>query len=146
MEKILARVGTLTVTEADVEEFLVGLGQRGQAYNNPEGRAVILEQLIADRLLLLEARRNLYEAEPEFRAELAKLKDNLLVRYAGNKALSGISASDKEAREFYDANPDKFMGEATVNASHILVETREKALEVLGKIKSGEMTFENEPA
>ena len=143
MEKILARVGTLTVTEADVEEFLVGLGQRGQAYNNPEGRAVILEQLIADRLLLLEARRNLYEAEPEFRAELAKLKDNLLVRYAGNKALSGISASDKEAREFYDANPDKFMGEATVNASHILVETREKALEVLGKIKSGEMTFEN---
>ncbi len=143
MEKILAKVGTLTVTEADVDEFLVGLGQRGQSYNNPEGRAIILEQLIADRLLLLEARRNLYEAEPEFRAELAKLKDNLLVRYAGNKALAGISATDKEARDFYDANPDKFMGGATVNASHILVETREKALEVLGKIKAGEMTFED---
>ncbi len=142
MDKVLAKVGALAVTESEVEEFLQNLGQRGQSYNNPQGRAIILEQLIADKLLLQEARRNLYEAEPEFRAELQKLKDSLLIRYAGNKALAGISATDKEAREFYDANPDKFMGEATVNASHILVASREEALEVLGKIKGGEMTFE----
>ncbi|MBR7116685.1 MAG: peptidylprolyl isomerase [Clostridia bacterium] len=143
MEKILARVGTLTVTEAEVEEFLQGLGQRAQAYNNPEGRKIILEQLIGNKLLLLDARRNLYEGEAEFRAELAKLKDSLLVSYAGKKVLGGISITDKEIEDYYNENKERFIGEESVNASHILVETKELALEILAKIKSGEMSFED---
>ncbi len=142
MDRILANVGTLTVTESEVEEFLLGLGQRGAAYNNPEGRRIILEQLIGNKLLLLDARRNLLEGEAEFRAQLAKLKDNLLVSYAGNKVIAGVTVSDKELSDYYNENLDKLVGGATVDASHILVDTREAALEILGKIKSGEMTFE----
>ena len=51
MDKILARVGALTVTEAEIDEFLHGLGQRGASYNNPEGRKLVLEQLIGNKLL-----------------------------------------------------------------------------------------------
>lgn len=142
MEKILAKVGSLTVTEEEVNDFLVGMGQRGASYNTPEGRAMILEQLIADKLFLQDARRNLYEGEPEFRAELQKLKDSLLVRYATNKALMGVNVSDKEVRDYYEANKESFLGQATVDASHILVDTEPLALEILAKIKSGEMTFE----
>lgn len=143
MDKILATVGNLTVTESEVDEFLAGLGQRGQAYNNPEGRRVILEQLIGNKLLLLDARRNLIEGEADFRQQLAKLKDNLLVSYNTTKVIANISISDKEVEEYYNANKEQFVGEETVNASHILVESRELALEVLGKIKSGELSFED---
>lgn len=143
MDKILARVGTLTVTEDEVNEFLVNLGQRGNAYNNPEGRKVILEQLIGNKLLLLDARRNLYEAEADFRAQLAKLKDNLLISYAGNKAIGNVTVTDKEVEEYYEANKERFAGGSTVNASHILVASRDMALEILAKIKSGELTFED---
>ena len=143
MEKILARVGTLVVTEAEVDEFLENLGQRGASYNNPQGRKIILEQLIGNKLLLLDARRNLYEGEAEFRAELAKLKDNLLVSYAGNKVIAGVTISEKEVEDYYEANKEKFVGEATVNASHILVDTEEKALELLAKINAGEISFED---
>lgn len=143
MDKILATVGNLTVTESEVDEFLAGLGQRGQAYNNPEGRKVILEQLIGNKLLLLDARRNLIEGEADFRQQLAKLKDNLLVSYNTTKVIANISISDKEVEEYYNANKEQFVGEETVNASHILVESRELALEVLGKIKSGELSFED---
>ena len=142
MDKILANVGPLTVKESEVEEFILSLGQRGQAYNNPEGRKVILEQLIGNKLLLLDARKNLYETEPEFKAELAKMKENLLVNYAGNKVLSQVSVSDKELCEYYEENKDQFGGGETVNASHILVDTEEKALEILAAIKSGEVSFE----
>ena len=48
MEKILAKVGTLTVTDREVDEFLAGLGQRGLSYNNPEGRKIILNPLIGN--------------------------------------------------------------------------------------------------
>ena len=143
MDKILATVGTLTVTESEIDEFLAGLGQRGQAYNNPEGRKVILEQLIGNKLLLLDARRNLIEGEADFRAQLAKLKDNLLVSYNTSKVIANVSVSDKEVEEYYNTNKEQFVGDETVNASHILVESREIALDVLAKIKSGEVTFED---
>ena len=143
MSKILATVGTLQITEDDVNEFLAGLGQRGQAYNNPEGRRVVLNQLVGNKLLLLDAKRNLYEAESTFRDELARLKDNLLINYAGEKAISGVTVSDKEVEDYYNENTEKFMEGESVNASHILVESEEIAKDVLAKIENGELTFED---
>ncbi len=142
MSKVLANVGGLPITDDEVNEFLVRLGQRGQSYNNPEGRKIILEQLVGNKLLLLDAKRNLIEAEPAFKAELAKVKDNLLVNYAGEKIFTSVSVSDKEAKDYYDANPEKFVAEESVNASHILVETEETATELLEKINKGEISFE----
>ena len=143
MNKILATVGGMPIYEEDVNEFLAGLGQRGQGYNNPEGRKIILEQLIGNKLLLLDAKRNLLEAEPEFKAQLAKLKDQLLTSFAGERAIASVSVSDKDAREYYDANLEQFIGEESVNASHILVDTEERANEILTKIKAGEISFED---
>ena len=142
MNKILATVGGMPITEEDVNEFLAGLGPRGQAYNNHEGRKAILEQLISNKLLLVDARRNLYEADPAFKAELAKLRDNLLISFAADKAFANVTVSDKEVEEYYNANTHRFTTEESVNASHILVDTEEEALAILAKIKGGEMSFE----
>ena len=84
--KVLATVGGIAITSADVDEFIASLGQRGQGYNTPDGRQMVLEQLIDSKLLLLDAKRNLFEAEADFRAQLAKIKDNLLASYAAEKA------------------------------------------------------------
>ena len=67
-EKILASVGGKPITEADVDAFLASMGPRGQQYASPEGRGVILEQLVNQKLFLLDAQRNLYEAEAAFKA------------------------------------------------------------------------------
>ena len=140
--KILANVGTYTVTEADVNEFIAGLGQRGVAYNNPEGRRAVLNQLIGNKLLLLEAQKNLYEAESEFRTQLACLKDDLLVNYAADKAISAVKVTEEDIKKYYEENMEQFVTGESVNASHILVSSEEEALDVLAKINSGEMTFE----
>ena len=142
MSKILATVGGMPITEDDVTEFLAGLGQRGQSYNNPEGRRVVLEQLIGNKLLMLDAKRNLFEAEPAFKAQLARLKDNLLANYAAEKVIGAVTVSDKEARDFYDANPEKFVAEESVNASHILVDNEELARELINKITAEGASFE----
>ena len=142
--KILANVGGIAITNADIDEFLANLGQRGQAYNTPEGRAAILNQVVANKLLLLDARKNLLEMEPEFKAQLAKFKENLLVSYATEKAIASVTVSDKEVEDYYNANSERFMGEEAVSASHILVATEEEAREIYGRIASGESTFEEE--
>ena len=141
MDKILAKVGALTVTEREVDEFLAELGQRGQGYNTPEGRKAILEQIISSKLLLLDARHNLLETEAEFKAELAKLRENLLINYAGNKVIAAVKVNEEDVKKYYEDNLDKFKQGETVNADHILVDSEEKALEILSKIENGEMSF-----
>ena len=141
-ETILANVGGMPITSTDVDAFLNSLGTRAQSYNNPKGRAVILEQLIGQKLFLLDAMRNLYEAEPAFKAELKRTKEMLLTNYAIDKALAGIHVTEADAKKYYDENPEQFAGEETVNASHILVDSVQTANEVLGKIQNGELSFE----
>ena len=141
--KILATVGGMAITEADVNEFIAGLGQRGAGYNSPEGRKMVLGQLIDTKLILLDAKRNLLEGEAGFREQLAKLKDNLLVNYSIEKTIASVAAvSDKEVEEFYNANPEQFAAGESVNASHILVDSEEKALKILDEIKGGK-SFED---
>lgn len=142
MSKILATVGSTMITDTDLNEFLEGLGPRAQSYNNPEGRKLILEQLIGNRLLLLEARKNLFEIEPQFKAQLAKIKDSLLSSYALEKALSSVTITDAEAEEYYNSNKDKFDAGESVIASHILVDSEELAAELIEKINKGEISFE----
>lgn len=143
MEKILATVAGSAITEGDVDAFLEGLGKRGAAYNNPEGRKMVLQQLIGNKLLLLDAKRNLLEADPKFRAELARVKDTLLVNFAAEKATGDVRITAKEVEDYYNENQEQFMKGETVNASHILVESEETAYEILASINSGAISFED---
>ena len=143
MDKILAKVGTATVTEAELNEFIAALGQRGQAYNSPEGRRAILNQLVDNKLLLLDAQRNLLEADSAFRAELAKLKERLLINFAAEKVFAGVKVTEDEAKKYYEENGETFMSGESVNASHILVKTEDEAKDILAKISAGEITFED---
>lgn len=141
--KILATVGGMPITDGDVDAFLAELGQRGRAYNTPEGRAMILERLIGNKLLLLDAKRNLFEAEPAFKEQLAKIKDRLLSNYALEKAIGTVRVSDADIRAYYDAHSGEFKGEEVVSASHILVDSEASAKEIYEKISQGELTFED---
>ena len=141
--KILATVGALTVTDDEVTEFIMGLGQRGQMYNTPEGRRAILNQIIGNKLLLLDAKRNLLEAEPAFKEQLARLKDSLLTNYAGEKVLSAVNVTATEVEAYYNENKEQFMKPETVNASHILVSSEDLAKKIYEDIASGKISFED---
>ena len=104
-DKILATVQNLTVTHAEVDEMITMLTQqRGQDFNNPQGRAMVLEQLINKKLLLLDASKNLYEHNPEFKAQLQKVKEDMLADYAIGKALEKIDVKEDEIKAFYEEN------------------------------------------
>lgn len=142
--RILAKVGGLAIMESEIEEMVMTLRQRGQNYDHPQGRAAILEQLIANKLLLIEAQKNLYEHNAAFKAQLEKVKEDMLINFAASKVLDEVKdATEDEVKKYYDDNMDKFQKGESVNASHILVDSEDKANEILAKINAGEISFED---
>ncbi|MBQ4607808.1 MAG: peptidylprolyl isomerase [Clostridia bacterium] len=144
--KVLAAVGGKNITEQDVTMALMQMGQRGQNYNNPQGRAMILDQLISRKLFLMDAQRNLYEREPEFKEQLTRVKEDMLTSYAMQKALEKVRVTEAEAKTYYEENKEKFVSGLTFSASHILVDSEDKANELLAQIKAGDITFEEAAA
>lgn len=142
--RVLASVAGQSITENEVEAAASRMSSaRGRNFNTPEGRQAVLEQLIVQKLFLADARRSMLEYDPQFKAQLAQVKDELLYQFAVTKALEKVKVTEEEIKQFYDENPDQFMGEPTVSASHILVDSEEKAQELLAAIKNGEITFED---
>ncbi len=142
-DKIIASVGGKPIMESELEAALLSLGQRGQAYNNPQGRAALLEQIIAHKLFLMDAQKNLYEREPAFKEQLTRVKEDMLANYAIQKAVERVRVTEEEVQKFYDENPEQFVSGATFNASHILVAEEEVAKDLLAKINAGEISFED---
>ncbi len=140
--KVLAVVGGKAITEEDIQKTLMNLGQRGAQYNSPQGRQIILDQIINKELALLDAKKNLMEHDAEFKAELETLKNELLVNFYVEKVLREVKVSEEEMKQYFDQHPEEFAGEETVQARHILVESEEKALDLKEKVAKGEMTFE----
>jgi len=142
-DRIVAQVAGNPIMESDIDEALRSMGQRAQSYNNPQGRAILLDQIIARRLFLLDAQKNLMEREPAFKEQLKRVKDDMLTNYAIQKSVERVRVTDEEVKKFYDENPDQFEAGLTFGASHILVDSEEKAAEIRAKISSGETTFED---
>ncbi|MBQ9161926.1 MAG: peptidylprolyl isomerase [Clostridia bacterium] len=65
------------------------------------------------------------------------------MEYAIAKTVQNVKLSEDEVRAYYNENADEFAGQETVNASHILVDSEDKANEILAKINAGEITFED---
>lgn len=142
-DRIVAQVAGKPIMESEIDATLMQMGQRAQSYNNPQGRAMILEQLINKKLFLLDAQRNLLEREPAFKEQLGRVKEELLASYNIQKAVEKVRVTDEEVKKYYDEHPEQFDAGDSFNASHILVDSEELAKELKAKIESGELTFEN---
>ncbi len=143
MENTLAVVGTIAITDNDVTQAIMGMGARAESFNNPQGRAAVLEKLIEQALFLTDARKNMMEYDPVFKKQLQSVKDELLTQFAVSKAIEKANVTEAEIEAFFNENPAQFAGQETVAASHILVEDENQANDIMAKIQSGELSFED---
>lgn len=141
--QIVARVGGNPVYAQEIDEMVMAYAQRGQNYDNPQGRATLLEQVINKKLLLLDAKKNLLEHNAEFKAELERIKEEMLANFNVQKAIENVSATDEDAKAYFEQHKDQFQKGESVCASHILVDSEEKAKEIKAQIEKGEISFED---
>jgi len=142
-KKVLATVGEKEITNYDIESALQSLDPyQAMHFNSEEGKKQLLEDLVNQELFYIEAKENELHNNEDFKSEMKKIEENMLKQYAINKVISSITLTEEEKKAFFDANKSKFNKSESASAKHILVETEEKASDLLNKINAGEMKFE----
>lgn len=136
--KVLAVVNGVEVKQADLDALAQAIGpQAAMQFQGEEGQRQLLAELINQELFYAEAVDTKVEEEEDFKVEMELAKKNLLKQYNLRRALQSVNVSDEEAQKHYDDNKEQFMSPPQVQASHILVETEDKAKEVIEKINGG---------
>lgn len=137
MTKVVAKVADKEIKESDVLQFIEEIGpQVAMQFQSAEGIKTIIQEMINQEILLLDAKENKLNEEEEFKVVLDHTVDNLLKNYAFSKILSKETVSDEEVEKYFEDNKAVFAKEL-VNASHILIDSEEKALEIKKEIEEG---------
>lgn len=137
MSKVYYRVNGKEINFDMVHNFIHQMGPEGQRYHNDEGFKQIADELLNQELLAMDAKENGLDKTEEFKEEVEYAKDTLLKQFAIRNLLENVSIDDEEVKKVYEENKDMLSDVYKFNASHILVDTEEKAKEIKEKIDNG---------
>ena len=149
-DKVLARNQRTSVTVSDFEAELARIPQkdRFEVLQDREKVAMLIDNLLINKTLAIEARENKLDALPHVQAEIANQTDKVLAKYRGQQVQTTLPKTDllPRARERYLTSPEKFTTQELHDIWHVLVsnkgrtreQARARAEEVEQKLLAGE--------
>ncbi len=140
--KILAIVDGREVKESDLNALMKNLGQNAQYFQGEEGRKKLVDELVMHELMYSDAVERNLEIDEEFVAVMENMKKSMLQQFSLRKMFNEVSVSEDEIKSYYENHKNTFITDEKVKASHILVDTEEKAYEILEDITDG-LSFED---
>ncbi len=134
---ILATVNGKNITKQEAEQFVAASAPNAHYSQLKKDQQQMIKERLIEKILFTElAKKENIESKPEFKAAMAKIKEELLVNMWMKMQLDSAIVSDSEAKEFYDKNKAKFLQPATMHARHILVKTEKEANNIIKQLKS----------
>jgi len=98
----------------------------------------VLDQLISEKFLIQEAKKKGLEQDKDVLEQIKKTTEQILVQSLIEKEIiEKVKVEDQEALTYYEANKNNFITKEQVYLYNILVETEEKAKDILEKLKAG---------
>jgi peptidyl-prolyl cis-trans isomerase C len=136
--KVLASVNGKEITEVDIKEAISRFPQDKQQYLlSEQGNKQLLDQIISFELVYNDSKEKGLEDDSEYKSQLEAMKKEILTQLGIKRILDGVSVNEQEAKEYFEANKDKFKDQGKVSAKHILVETEENAQKIKEEIEGG---------
>jgi peptidyl-prolyl cis-trans isomerase C len=116
------------------DDYLKGLLRGKPAADvTAEEKNQVLDQMINMQLIATQAEKDGLEKDPDVATRIVLLRTQIMADAAAQKYVKTNEPSDEELHAAYDAATDK----TEYHASHILVATKEKALQLIKKLKGG---------
>jgi len=133
---ILVTVNGKNITKQDAEAFVSATAPNAHyAQLSPEQKALVKKTLIEKVLLSELAKKEGIDKTAEFKKNMEKIANELMVNMWMKKQMDSAVVSDSEAKAFYDKNKEKFMMPETVHARHILVKSEKEAKDIINELK-----------
>ncbi len=138
-----ATIATWDGGSLKVNDFLRGLDWNdfagllpGRFQNEMEKQ---LRQTVNAPLAVLEARARGYEKVPEVADAIAHYQDELVeVALYSDYIVKGVTVSDEEVRQYYDAHRAEMIAPEKRRVAHIVVPTKEEAEAIQKEIQEGQ--------
>lgn len=135
---VIAKVGNIEITKQHMINIIRSLPQQqAMEISTQEGAKRLLDEMIAGELLYLEAIENNLDQDEEFQKTLEEAKHGLLQRFAIQKLLQDVTATEEEITDYFNRNKSKFVTPDQRRARHILVEKEAEAKKIKGEIENG---------
>jgi len=130
----VAVVDGTPISREAYDDYLKGL-LRGKPVTDvtADEKNQVLDQMINMQLIAAQADKDGLAKDPEVATRIALLRTQILADAAAQKYVKSNEPSDQDLHAAYDAATDK----TEYHASHILVPTKEKADQLIKKIKGG---------
>ena len=130
----VAVVNGTAISREAYDDYLKGL-LRGKPVTDvtADEKNQVLDQMINMQLIATQAEKDGLGNDPDVATRIALLRTQILADAAAQKYLKTHEPSEQELHAAYDASIDK----TEYHASHILVPTKEKADQLIKKIKGG---------
>jgi len=133
MTKVLAKVNGYEIKEDLLNETIETLRtQQNVNITDSEDKANLLDELVARQLVVEDAIESGLTKTEEFQ----KIYRDLVFQHSISQLFKTIEVTDADCLAFYNENQAQFQ-QPTVRAAHILVDSEDKAQELLAAIKSG---------
>jgi len=143
-DKVLAKVGSFTITEKYFNEKIQELNQGDNSFlNSKTGKKQFLDMLINEKLVKILSENSGLKNSKEYRDQvemmnremenkLKEFKEYLLTKmWLEDLKKKELNVSEKDIEDYYSKYPK------TVNIEHIICDNYETAEKILKKIKSG---------
>lgn len=149
-DKVLARNQRVAVTYADFEAELARVtpDDRFEILLDRSKVAMVVDNILINKTLALEARENKLDALPEAKAEIANQTEKVLAKYRGRQYQNALPKIDHvpRAREIYLTTPERFTTQELHDVWHVLIDLKTRtseqanarAQEVRQKLLAGE--------
>ena len=143
-KKVLATVNGIDITDEILDTTIQSLAPERRGYFESEyGRKQLLDQLISVELINAFGTEIGLDNDPQFMSQVEQALKDIKYSFTMNKILSTITIEEDEAKEVYAAHPERYQGQESIKASHILVDDEKIAKDIITKIESSELTFED---
>ena len=130
----VAVVDGTPISREAYDDYLKGLLRGKPAADvTAEEKNQVLDQMINTQLVATQAAKDGLDKDPDVATRIALVRTQIMADAAAQKYIKSNEPTDQELHAAYEAAADK----TEYHASHILVATKEKAEQLIKKIKSG---------
>ena len=105
---------------------------------SPQGKEKLLNEMIVNKLLAVDAQKRKLDQDPKIRAAIQEAIDQVLAEALIREEIDSLNLGDSPLKRFYQDNTDMFRLPDRIKARHIITRTRPEAQAALDRVTAGE--------